>query len=67
VGLPQQYLGLGTKLQNGTQTIHFEFTNYIGWAWSDQLYAPTTNADACAQEKNPATNRFGPVDCVGQF
>ena len=58
---------LWTKLQNGAQTIHFEFTNYLGWAWSDQLYAPTTNADACVQEKNPATNRFGPVDCLGQF
>jgi len=57
---------LWTKLQNGTQTVHYHFT-FNGWAWSNQLYAPTTNADACIQQVVPPTNRLGPVDCVGQF
>jgi hypothetical protein len=58
---------LWTKLQNGTQTTHYYFTDYIGWAWSNQLYAPATNADACEQEYYTAAHQYGPVDCVGQF
>jgi hypothetical protein len=57
---------LWTELQNGTQTAHYKF-QYIGWAWSDQLYAPTTNARACEQEYYISTKQWGPIVCVGQY
>ena len=56
-----------TELQTGAQTAQYTFSGYIGWAWSDQLYAPTTKADACEQVYETAAHQWGPAECVGQF
>lgn len=58
---------LWTELQNGAITTKYYFTDYVGWAWSNQLYAPTTNARACEQVYEAAIHQWGPVDCVGQY
>lgn len=56
-----------TETQSGLQTARYTFSGYIGWAWSDQLYAPTTNARACEQVYEAPIHQWGPTDCIGQY
>jgi hypothetical protein len=60
------YTIISTTVEGGRTSSYFGF-NYKGWAWSNQMYAPTANTATCIIRRNVQLNVWGPVVCVGQF